>query len=222
MWLAYELDLVYEARTLASRVRGSYDQHYKPRLYEPRTPDPRIRASHTSLVRPQTRSSCTCSCSTHGRRQSRAHCTVCSMQAGLCARQARRWKGGGEGGGEQAATAPCAQRTTRGRRATGGTCRLHALPGARRHPRRRRARLNGRPVYGFVQARAVAVGLTGCATGLSWCDSACDAAARLVSVGCLAPVSACPSVWVRSRRRSPGVRSQCVCDSSVSNSTRYF
>ena len=35
-------------------------------------------------------------------------------------------------------------------------------PGARRHPRRRRARLNGRPVCGFARAVAVSEGLRRC------------------------------------------------------------
>ena len=39
--------------------------------------------------------------------------------------------------------------------------RFHALPGARRHLRRRRARLNGRPVCGFAQAIAASDGLCG-------------------------------------------------------------
>ena len=45
--------------------------------------------------------------------------------------------------------------------AHGPARRFHALPGARRHPRRRRARLNGRPVCGFARAIAVSDGLCG-------------------------------------------------------------
>ena len=42
--------------------------------------------------------------------------------------------------------------------AHGQARRLHVLPGARCHPRRRRARLNGRPVCGFTWAIAVSDG----------------------------------------------------------------
>ena len=63
--------------------------------------------------------------------------------------------------------------------AHGPAHRLHALPGACRHPRRRRARLSGRPVCGFARAgdRGFGVSLAGCA----------GAAAEVVRCGVILP-----------------------------------